>query len=335
MAIKFANNATGTLASGISSAATAITLTAGQGALFPALSVGDHFYATIYNSSNQLEIVKATAKSTDTLTVVRGQQGTTARAYAAGDRIDLRVTAGALEDVTAGALPIEGGTITGDLGVDGALTVDGATDVQALTVHGNSSFTKAPSINTGLQDVMTVAGVDRTFKLQQLNGALYFYDVEQTKPVWGVDNLGNLLGNGIVRQTLSQRLTGDTNTTSGSFVDTFAYLTITPTSTSSKIIVMVSGMMVHMDYSGAVGVRLVRSPDNTIVVGEQLMWGSNGFNQAPYQTWNAVTMQCVDTPNTTSPVTYKVQIRNINNGSSSFGANNSLGTPFTLIEVAQ
>ena len=93
MGIKLANNAFGTLAAGIASDATSITLTTGHGDRFPFLSAGDYFYATLIDTSNNLEIVKCTARSTDVLTVTRAQEGTTARAYSAGDRIEIRLTA--------------------------------------------------------------------------------------------------------------------------------------------------------------------------------------------------------------------------------------------------
>ena len=100
MGIKLSNNAFGTLAAGINSSATSITLTSGQGARFPTLSAGDYFYATLIDTSNNLEIVKCTARSTDVLTVVRGQESTTARAYSAGDRIEIRITAQTFLDAT-------------------------------------------------------------------------------------------------------------------------------------------------------------------------------------------------------------------------------------------
>ena len=98
MSVKFANNAFGTLNAGINNSATSITLSSGQGARFPSLSSGEYFYATLIDTSNNLEIVKCTARSTDVLTVTRAQESTTAQAFAIGDRIELRVTAGGLTD---------------------------------------------------------------------------------------------------------------------------------------------------------------------------------------------------------------------------------------------
>jgi hypothetical protein len=57
------------------------------------LGAGDYFYATLIDTSNNLEIVKVTARATDTMTIVRAQDGTTARAYNVNDRFELRPTA--------------------------------------------------------------------------------------------------------------------------------------------------------------------------------------------------------------------------------------------------
>lgn len=99
MAIKFTNNAFATLAASINSSVTSISLAAGTGGRFPSLGVGDYFYATLVDASNNLEIIKVTARSTDTLTVVRGQDSSTARSFAAGDRIELRPVAAVFDDI--------------------------------------------------------------------------------------------------------------------------------------------------------------------------------------------------------------------------------------------
>lgn len=98
MGVKVSNNAYGTLAVGITAAATSITLNAGQGARFPTLNAGEWAYATLSNSADLKEIIKITARSGDNLTVVRGQDGTTANAYLTGDRIDMRPVAAVMND---------------------------------------------------------------------------------------------------------------------------------------------------------------------------------------------------------------------------------------------
>ena len=97
--IKFTNNASATLAASINSTVTTIALAAGNGALFPSTGGGDYFFVTLVDSSNNLEIVKVTARAVDNLTVVRGQDGTTAKSFVAGDKVELRPVAAALEAI--------------------------------------------------------------------------------------------------------------------------------------------------------------------------------------------------------------------------------------------
>jgi hypothetical protein len=93
MGIQLKNNASGTLATAISASDTGIVLTTGNGASFPALAAGDYFYATLESTGGTFEVIKVTVRSGDSMTVVRAQEGSTANSFAAGSRIELRVTA--------------------------------------------------------------------------------------------------------------------------------------------------------------------------------------------------------------------------------------------------
>lgn len=97
MTIKFTNNATTTLASGINASVTSLSVAGGTGALFPSLTGADVFYVTLANLAGTVEIVKVTARTTDTFTIVRGQDGTTAASWSAGDKVELRPTAAGLQ----------------------------------------------------------------------------------------------------------------------------------------------------------------------------------------------------------------------------------------------
>ena len=96
----FANNAASELASAVASGAVSLTLKTGDGAKFPTPSGGDFFLVTLYQKVGQdeinHEIVKCTARAGDVLTVVRAQEGTTARAFSVGDPVELRLTAGSM-----------------------------------------------------------------------------------------------------------------------------------------------------------------------------------------------------------------------------------------------
>jgi hypothetical protein len=98
MAQKLSNNASSTLLTAITSGSTSLVLAAGGGAAFPSPTGGDYFLVTVENGSNR-EIIKITARSSDTLTTSAGnraQESTTAQSFAAGSTVELRVTAGTL-----------------------------------------------------------------------------------------------------------------------------------------------------------------------------------------------------------------------------------------------
>lgn len=113
MGVKVTNNGFGTLSAGINSSATTVTVDSGQGARFPTLGSGDFFFATLVDTSNNLEIIKVTARSTDSMTVLRAQDNTTARSFSIGDRIELRPTAALFENAHLDNTP----TSTGSFGL--------------------------------------------------------------------------------------------------------------------------------------------------------------------------------------------------------------------------
>lgn len=98
MGIQLKNNASGTLATAISASDTGIVLTTGNGASFPALGLTDYFYATLESTGGTFEVIRVTARSGDSMTVVRAQEGSTANSFAAGSRIELRITAQSVID---------------------------------------------------------------------------------------------------------------------------------------------------------------------------------------------------------------------------------------------
>jgi hypothetical protein len=93
------NNAWGALSTPITPEATQILLCPGQGSKFPAAVQGTSwFFATLTDSENNMEIVKCTYRNGDTLTVVRGADNTTALAFAADSRLELRPCAALFDD---------------------------------------------------------------------------------------------------------------------------------------------------------------------------------------------------------------------------------------------
>lgn len=98
MGVKFKNNASSTLDTAIGATDLGLAVAYGDGTLFPSLGVGDYYYMTIQATDGTYEIVKVTARSGDSMTIVRAQEGTTALAFTAGAQCDLRVTVQGLLD---------------------------------------------------------------------------------------------------------------------------------------------------------------------------------------------------------------------------------------------
>lgn len=156
----FANNATGSLATSASNSAVTLTLATGQGAKFPSPTSGNHFMLTLVGldgngNENAWEIVRVTARSNDVLTVVRGQEGTTAVAWNAGTRVELRATAGTFDTLTdaieaAAAAPVQ--SVNGYTGT----VVLAKADVGLGNVENKSSATIRSEITSG--NVTTALG---------------------------------------------------------------------------------------------------------------------------------------------------------------------------------
>ena len=135
MGVKVSNNAFGTISAGINSSATTVTLDSGQGARFPTLGGSDHFYGTLIDTSNNVEIIKVTARSSDSMTVVRAQDNTSARAFAIGDRFELRPVAKLFEDILSEATPAANSITATELNISG-----NGTSGQAVLTDGDGSF---------------------------------------------------------------------------------------------------------------------------------------------------------------------------------------------------
>ena len=98
--VRFSNNAVSQLAANLTNSGTSLSVTSGDGAKFPTISGGQYFMATLVKADGSTEVVKVTARSTDTMTIVRAAEpvagASTSYAFSAGDRIEHRLTSGAL-----------------------------------------------------------------------------------------------------------------------------------------------------------------------------------------------------------------------------------------------
>ena len=152
MTVQFKNNAFSTLAAGINDSVTTLAVASGHGARFPTITGAQYFYATLIDSSNNLEIIKVTAKSgtSDTFsTIVMNQESSGAKVFSTGDRIELRLTAQGLNDIAAEVFLDDEFKIQddGDITKQLAFQCSGITGGQTRTVTAQDSNLTMAGIN--------------------------------------------------------------------------------------------------------------------------------------------------------------------------------------------
>ena len=151
-----ANNAQTVLAAGISASATSLTVNSGTGSLFPAPSDGVSFFklTLIDAATGQLtEIMHVTARTGDTMTIERGQEGTTARAWSANDIAANMMTAGTLNYILANFQPLDA-TLTALAGL-----ATGANKLPYFTGTDTAAQTDLTSVGRDIIGKTTIADV--------------------------------------------------------------------------------------------------------------------------------------------------------------------------------
>lgn len=151
-----ANNAQSVLAAGISASATSLTLNTGTGALFPSPVSGTSFFklTLIDAATGQLtEIMHVTARTGDTMTIERGQEGTTARAWSANDIAANMMTAGTLNYILANFQPLDA-TLTALAGL-----ATGANKLPYFTGTDKAAQTDLTSVGRDIIGKNTIADI--------------------------------------------------------------------------------------------------------------------------------------------------------------------------------
>jgi hypothetical protein len=121
---------------------------------------------------------------------------------------------------------------------------------------------------------------------------------------------------GSVIQVVQAKTTTDTNITSSSFVDTTLTASITPSSSSSKILVMVTQCYLLYGQTNELAGEINIVRNSTQLISTPNVPGLN-VATASGAAWVRGTwaMNFLDSPATTSSVTYKTQAKLINTGS--------------------
>jgi hypothetical protein len=214
--------------------------------------------------------------------------------------------AGDIEGVTAG-VGITGGGTSGTVTITNDMATTITTNGDLLYGTGSGTYTRRGIGSTG--QVLTVTG--------------------------GVPTWSTPAGGGKVLQVVTATYSTDTDTSSTSFVDTGLTATITPSSATSKVLVMFTQQAriarTGVDQGG--GYQLLRGATSILNL------GNGGYESQGIDTGNSSSVQLraiisgayLDSPATTSATTYKTQFKVYSTASSGQATINENSAPATLL----
>lgn len=258
----------------------------------------DIFTVVIDPDTINEEIVFITDRSGDTFTISRGQAGTgtagvSGIAHSAGATIRHVLTSSDLIYFRNGVVTADAAVPNSTLAAKGSiLTATAASTPSGLSVGTNGQYLKA--------DSTTATGL-----------------------AWATLTTGKVLQ--VVQGTSSSTVSNSTS----SYVDTGLSASITPSASSSKVLVlMTSGTIYKTAGNAQNGINLKLLRGSTEVGGTYLV----GYSNPTASVWyGATSFSVLDTPSTTSALTYKTQISNVYPGSE-VGVSGNLQT-MILLEI--
>jgi len=238
--------------------------------------------------------------------------GTTGQILAKASNTDMDFTwitndVGDITAVTAGT-GITGGGSSGAVTITNDMATTITTNGDLLYGTGSGTYTRRGIGSTG--QVLTVAG---------------------GVPTWSTPAAG-----GKVLQVVQGTVSTDFTTTSGTLVDTGLTVTITPSSASSKVLVLVS-------IPSAKTLNTITSATNNysnfaVIRGstqlQSMLIGYFGLAASNYpQIYQSISSSYLDSPATTSATTYKVQARKDASTDVAFNGSATTINSITVLEI--
>ncbi len=232
----FTNNADSILNGAIADVTTSITVKTGEGVKFPSPTGGDFFLVTLFQkvgaTETNHEIVKCTSRTGDVLTVVRAQEGTTAKSFSNGDSAELRETAGTLAAKADLASPTFTGTVAG---------------ITAAMVGAPSGSGTSTGTNTGdyIHPANHVASV-----ITQDASNRFVTDAE--KATWNAKGVGDVTLTGaqtLTNKTITDTVYAVTGTAPALTATNGAVQTWTLTAASSPTNALISGQSIILQIT--------------------------------------------------------------------------------------
>ena len=125
-----------------------------------------------------------------------------------------------------------------------------------------------------------------------------------------------------------------TTSTSATYADTSLTASITPSATSSKILIITDQFMRKDQNNTYIGYKLFRDSTELNYIGDLIAYTQNSDSDA-----NGIGTTYLDTPSSTSSITYKTQFATLSGGTITIQADASSGNErgrgtMTLMEIA-
>lgn len=118
MTVKLLNDVRSKLAVSLNINDTQVRVIAGHGVRFPTIDAGNEWFPLAVEDANgNIEIMRATGRNGDVITVDREQEGTIKRGYPSGSLVELRLTVAALDARIEQMILAGGGTPVNNLSV--------------------------------------------------------------------------------------------------------------------------------------------------------------------------------------------------------------------------
>jgi hypothetical protein len=212
---------------------------------------------------------------------------------------------------------------------DTALVKDGAAAIRTLGSSVDTT-TKALNPSTTLGDIEYRSSTANTNTRLGIGTTGQILTVSGGVPAWVAP-----AGGGKILQVVTATTSTATTIASTSYTDTTISATITPSSASSKVLILISGFVYYRRSSfwQGVGIKLVRTSTDILTNNSANYTDISGVGAVDRNT--GISIIYVDSPNTTSSTTYKLQgnIDVTTNSGTSTWQNTSQTSTITLLEI--
>ena len=254
-----------------------------------------------------------------------------------------------IDGITATS-PLTGGGTSGTITVgiqDGTTAQKGAVQLEDST--SSTSTTKAATPNS-VKSAYDLAGAAIAKSLIDAEGDLIVGDAADAVQRLALGTNGQVLtvdtavdgkikwatpaaGGGKVLQVVTATLTGFASTTSASLVDTGLTVSITPSSNTSKVLVLLGAQGVGKDQAnGSADFQLLRGATVIQKFGDNMAYN----NTTNSNILASLSTAYLDSPATTSSTTYKLQFAGVSSARAAinqYAFNNTTESVITVLEI--